>query len=94
MGKKRRGSQAFAFEQSEETLLQNENILKLYKNQTFEPPEPRALETIREEGNGDGAKRAKRGESEDGYLVLGLFKAGRIISDYKYWKQDDKGKNR
>ena len=37
MGKKRRGSQAFAFEQSEETLLQNENILKLYKNQTFEP---------------------------------------------------------
>ena len=94
MGKKRRGSQAFAFEQSEETLLQNENILKLYKNQTFEPPEPRALETIREEGNGDGAKRAKRGESEDGSLVLGLFKARRIISDYKFWKQDDKEKNR
>ena len=63
MGKKRRGSQAFAFEQSEETLRQNENILKLYIKQTFERPEPRALETIREEGNGDGAKRAKRGAS-------------------------------
>ena len=94
MGKKRRGSQAFSFEQSEETLRQNENIVKLYKNQTFEAPEPRALETIREEGSGENAKRAKRGESEDGSLVLGLLKARRIISDYKFWKQDDKDKNK
>ena len=94
MGRKRRGSQAFSFEQSEETLRQNENILKLYKNQTFEPPEPQPLETIREEGSAETAKRAKRGESEDGALVLGLSKARRIIADYKFWKQDDKEKNR
>ena len=94
MGRKRRGSQAFAFEQSEETLLQNENLLKLYKNETFEPPEPKPLETIREEGVGETAKRAKRGETHDGVLVLGLSKERRIISDYKFWKQDDKEKNR
>ena len=94
MGRKRRGSQAFAFEQSEETLRQNENILKLYQNQTFEPPEPQPLETIREEGSVDPAKRAKRGESVDGTLVLGVSKARRIITDYKFWKQDDQEKNR
>ena len=94
MTRKRRGSQAFAFEQSEETLRQNENIVKLYKNETFEPPEPRPLETIREEGNGETAKRAKRGESEDGSLVLGYLKERRIITDYKFWKQDNKEKNR
>ena len=51
MGRKRRGSQAFNFEQSEETLLQNETIVKLYQNKTFEPPEPKEFETILEEGN-------------------------------------------
>ena len=94
MGRKRRGSQAFAFEQSEETLLQNENLLKLYKNETFEPPEPQPLETIREEGICETAKRAKRGESHDGLLVLGFSKERRIITDYKFWKQDNKEKNR
>ena len=96
MGRKRRGSQAFSFEQSEETLLQNENVIKLYQNKTFEPPEPKELETIKEEGGeGSGSsKRVKRGESEDGLLVLGRGKARRIIVDYKFWKQDDKEKNR
>ena len=50
MGRKRRGSQAFNFEQSHETLLQNENIVKLYQNKTFEPPEPKLYETLIEEG--------------------------------------------
>jgi len=94
MGRKRRGSQAFTFEQSEETLLQNENIVKLYQNKTFEPPEPQELETIREEGALASAKRTKRGETEDGSLVLGVSKSRRIIVDYKFWKQDDKEKNR
>ena len=94
MGRKRRGSQAFSFEQTEETLLQNESIVKLYQNKTFEPPDPAQLETIREEGGGGLAKRVKRGETEDGFLVLGVNKARRVIEDYKFWKQDDKEKNR
>lgn len=96
MGRKRRGSQAFTFEQSEETLLQNEKIVKLYQNKTFEPPDPVLLETIREEaGDGQtGSRRVKRGENEDGVLVLGVNKARRVIEEYRFWKQDDKEKNK
>jgi len=100
MGRKRRGSQAFHFEQSEETLKQNETIVKLYQNKTFEPPEPKEYETILEEGNGPVSNsncRAKRGQakpSKDGSLVLGLNKSPRKILEYKYWKQDDKERNR
>lgn len=96
MGRKRRGSQAFTFEQTEETLLQNESIVKLYQNKTFEPPDPTLLETIQEEaGDGQtGPRRVKRGENEDGVLVLGVNKARRVIEDYRFWKQDDKEKNR
>lgn len=98
MGRKRRGSQAFNFEQSEETLLQNETIVKLYQNKTFEPPEPKEFETILEEGNRPVSNgRVKRGQAQpstDGSLVLGLSKSSRKISEYKYWKQDDKERNR
>ena len=98
MGRKRRGSQAFNFEQSEETLLQNENIVKLYQNKTFEPPEPKEFETILEEGNKPVSNgRVKRGQAQpstDGSLVLGLSKSSRKILEYKYWKQDDKERNR
>ena len=98
MGRKRRGSQAFSFEQNEETLLQNETIVKLYQNKTFEPPEPKEYETILEEGIFPiSSARAKRGQaqpSKDGLLVLGLNKSSRKIVEYKYWKQDDKDRNR
>ena len=100
MGRKRRGSQAFNFEQSEETLMQNETIVKLYQNKTFEHPEPREFETILEEGHEHeptSNARAKRGQakpSKDGSLVLGLNKSLRKITEYKFWKQDDKERNR
>ena len=99
MGRKRRGSQAFNFEQSHETLLQNENIVKLYQNKTFEPPEPKLYETLIEEGGTPTIEntRAKRGQiipNKDGTLVLGLNKLSRKIEDYKFWKQDDKERNK
>ena len=96
MGRKRRGSQAFNFEQSQETLMQNESIVKLYQNKTFVPPEPKEFETINEEGIDKTVQRAKRGQnvSLDGTLVLGNGKALRKILEYKYWKQDDKERNR
>ena len=98
MGRKRRGSQAFNFEQSHETLLQNENIVKLYQNKTFEPPEPKLYETLIEEGAAPTIEntRAKRGQipNKDGTLVLGLNKLSRKIEDYKFWKQDDKERNK
>ena len=94
MGKKRRGSQAFYFEQSEETLKENETIVNLYQNKTFVPPEPKLYETILEEGNNTPTTaRAKRGQvqaSKDGSLVLGLNKSSRTISENKYWRQGSK----
>ena len=94
MGRKRRGSQAFTFDQSEETLRQNESIVNLYQNKTFQPPEPQPIETITEEGD-QGTKpnqRLKRGAvaSPNGMLVLGSKKSLRQIQAYKFWKQDDK----
>ena len=96
MGRKRRGSQAFCFDQSEETLAQNETIVNLYKNKVFIPPEPKLFETIFEEGEKTGNQRAKRGNSSstDGTLVLGANKSSRQITTYKFWKQDDKDRNR
>jgi len=98
MGRKRRGSQAFTFDQSEETLRQNESIVNLYQNKTFQPPEPQPIETITEEGD-QGTKpnqRLKRGAvaSPNGMLVLGSRKSLRQIQTYKFWKQDDKERNR
>ena len=49
MGRKRRDSKAFCFEQTEETLLQNENLVKLYQNKNFTLPDQVELETIFEE---------------------------------------------
>jgi len=98
MGRKRRGSQAFTFDQSEETLKQNESIVNLYQNKTFQPPEPQPIETINEEGDHEQKQnqRSKRGvvSSPDGTLVLGSNKSLRQIQTYKYWKQDDKERNR
>jgi len=98
MGRKRRGSQAFTFDQSEETLKQNESIVNLYQNKTFQPPEPQPIETINEEGDHEQKQnqRSKRGvvSSPDGTLVLGSNKSLRQIQTYKFWKQDDKERNR
>ena len=92
MVKRRRGSQAFNFEQSQETLLQNETIVNLYKNKVFVPPDPKELETILEEYCQQKVQRAKRGQvsSVDGSLVLGVNKSKRAIEEYKFWKKDDK----
>ena len=45
-GSRRRGSQAFQFEQSEETLQQNETICNLYQNKNYVPPDPGELEVV------------------------------------------------
>ena len=45
---RRRGSQAFQFEQSEETLLQSETLQNLYTNKNYVAPLPRKLESIQE----------------------------------------------
>ena len=95
MGNRRRGSQAFKFEQSQETLQQNESIVNLYKNKVFVPPDQKEYETINEEGTAPKGQRAKRGQSvTDGSLVLGLHKTKRYIEEYKFWKQDDKVRNK
>ena len=74
MGRKRRGSQAFTFEQTEETLMQNETIVKLYQNKTFLPPEQKEFETINEEGAEKTAQRVKRGQKcGNGFILLQWF---------------------
>ena len=95
--KKRRSSQVFHFEQTEEALEENEAIRDLYQNKKFVMPEPLELETIIEEGVEKEEHRARRGApvvSCDGGLVLGVGRGRRIIEGYKYWKQDDKERNK
>ena len=95
--KKRRSSQVFHFEQTEEALEENEAIRDLYQNKKFVMPEPLELETIIEERVEKEEHRARRGApavSCDGGLVLGVGRGRRIIEGYKYWKQDDKERNK
>jgi len=92
--KKRRSSQVFNFEQTEEALEENQALKDLYQNKNFVLPDLRELETIIEEGGGKKEEhRTRRGTqnvSEDGGLLLGMGKAKRTIEGYKFWKQDDK----
>jgi len=91
--KRRRNSQVFNFEQTDEALEENEALKDLYQNKKFVLPEPCDLETIIEEGTRKEEHRARRGTpttSEDGGLVLGVGKGKRMIEGYKFWKQDDK----
>jgi len=92
--KKRRSSQVFNFEQTEEALEENQVLKDLYQNKNFVSPDPGELETIIEEGVGKKEEhRTRRGTpnvSDDGGLILGMGKAKRTIEGYKFWKQDDK----
>jgi len=95
--KRRRNSQVFNFEQTDETLEENETLKDLYQNKNYVLPEPCELETIVEEGARKEEHRARRGTptvSEDGGLKLGVGKGKRIIEGYKFWKQDDKDRIR
>eukprot|EP00090_Calanus_glacialis_P012565 TRINITY_DN21171_c0_g1_i2.p1 TRINITY_DN21171_c0_g1~~TRINITY_DN21171_c0_g1_i2.p1 ORF type:complete len:792 (-),score=260.97 TRINITY_DN21171_c0_g1_i2:221-2596(-) len=95
--KKRRSSQVFHFEQTEEALEENEALRDLYQNKNFIHPDPKELETIIEEGGEKEDQRARRGVAlvaEDGGLVVGKGKGRRTIEGYKYWKQDDKERNK
>jgi len=96
-GSRRRGSQAFQFEQSEETLQQNETICNLYQNKNYVPPDPGELEAIVEESTPDETQggRARRNvvDSQGGFAI-GVKKEKRVIEPYKYWRVDNKEKNK
>jgi hypothetical protein len=87
---KRRGSQAFRFEQTEETLLQNEAICDLYKNKNYVAPEPKEWESILEEA---APVEPPRGRRADGAQAGRLgAKEKRFVEEYKYWRVDNKEK--
>jgi len=92
--KKRRSSQVFHFEQTQETLEENEKLKELYQNKNYVLPEVKEFETIVEErsdvGNAQRSRRAAQTVSPDGGLILGMQLGKRMIMEYKYWKQDDK----
>ena len=92
--KKRRRSQVFQFEQSQETLEENEKLKELYQNKNYVLPVPKELETIVEERydvvNDQRSRRAAQIVSADGGLILGTQLGNRMIMEYRYWKQDDK----
>ena len=78
---KRRGSQAFIFEQTEETLLQNESLCSLYKNKNYQSPVAKELESISEEPpKVVEAQRSRRGPDT---LVQGLKSETRFIATYQ-----------
>ena len=89
---KRRGSQAFRFEQTEETLLQNETICNLYNNKNYVAPSPSQLESITEEEKQDKDKRVRRGEGVSG--SPGVKKSKRFLEPYKFWRVDNTDKNK
>jgi len=95
-GSRRRGSQAFQFEQSEETLQQNETICNLYQNKNYVPPDPGELEAIVEESNTEETQggRARRAVDGQGGFAIGVRKEKRVIEPYKYWRVDNKEKNK
>ena len=92
--KKRRSSQVFHFEQTRETLEENEKLKELYQNKNYVLPEVKEIETIVEERSDvDIAQRSRRAAqtvSPDGGLILGMQLGKRMIMEYKYWKQDYK----
>ena len=89
---KRRGSQAFRFEQTEETLLQNETICNLYNNKNYVAPSPSQLESITEEEKQDKDKRVRRGEGVSGSPAV--KKSKRFLEPYKFWRVDNTDKNK
>jgi len=95
-GSRRRGSQAFQFEQSEETLQQNETICNLYQNKNYVPPDPGELEAIVEESTPEETQggRARRAVDGQGAFAIGVRKEKRVIEPYKYWRVDNKDKNK
>lgn len=95
-GSRRRGSQAFQFEQSEETLQQNETICNLYQNKNYVPPDPGELEAIVEESTPEETQggRARRAVDGQGGFAIGVKKEKRVIEPYKYWRVDNKEKNK
>ena len=73
--KKRRRSQVFQFEQSQETLEENETLKELYQNKNYVLPVPKELETIVEEKydvvNDQRSRRGAQIVSADGGLIFG-----------------------
>jgi len=87
--KKRRNSQLFGDLQLNENvnLEENEQLRDLYLNKNYVPPEIKKFETIFE--------TARRGLTEDGGgLFLGKSQGKRFVEPYKFWRSDDKEKNR
>merc|ERR1719334_2728523 len=84
--KKRRNSQVYNFEQTEETLEGNERLKELYKSKSYVHPEVKEFETIIEESNEDMEQWSRRYNTG---LILGKQLGKRMVMEYKYWKQDD-----
>ena len=89
---KRRGSQAFRFEQTEETLLQNETICNLYNNKNYVAPSPSQLESITEEVQQEKDRRVRRAEGVSGSPAV--KKSQRFLEPYKFWRVDNTDKNK
>ena len=90
--KKRRNSQVYNFEQTEETLEGNERLRELYTNKSYVHPGVKELETIIEESNENMEQWSRRYTatvSPDGGLILGKQLGKRMVMEYKYLKQDD-----
>merc|ERR1719204_1678039 len=75
-------------------LQQNESICNLYQNKNYVPPDPRELEAIVEETNPEETQGGRARRAQDVAFVLGAKKEKRLIEPYKYWRVDNKDKNK
>ena len=95
---RRRGSQAFTFEQSEETLLQSETLQNLYKNKNYVAPQPKEMESIQEVEEHEVRSRSSGGQEarsrREKVVHHELNNEKRFLEPYKFWRVDDKERNK
>jgi len=95
--KKRRQSTTFPDLAKKSNVKSETELHDYYLNKNYVPPEKILLETLFEETDAttQSGSSSRRGvTTESGQLVAGKHLAKRYIEDYKFWKQDDKIRNK
>jgi len=95
--KKRRQSTTFPDLAKKSNVKSETELHDYYMNKNYVPPEKKLLETVFEGKDSivQSTSSSRRGGGiESGEFVAGKHLAKRYIEDYKFWKQDDKIRNK
>ena len=95
--KKQRQSTTFLDLAKKSNVKSETELHDYYMNKNYVPPEKKLLETVFEGKDSivQSTSSSRRGGGiESGEFVAGKHLAKRYIEDYKFWKQDDKIRNK